>query len=301
MTVGEALREATVRLGTDWARDEAEMLMAHALGVPRSQMLLGHMRELVPAEFDEMLKRRLNDEPVAYIIGETKFYGLRFTVTPDVLIPRGDSETVIEAARSAFTDRPSPKRILDLGTGCGALLLAALTIWSEAEGLGLDCSPRALIVAIRNAQRLANTPIAFVGNGPEILPPQNPDAGFARFIQRDWTKRSWRAHIGTFDLVLCNPPYVEEDAVLDASVRNHEPAGALFAGSDGLDAYRILIPQLPALLTPGGVAVLEIGYRQADAVAALAEAAGFTTLLRHDLAGRPRALTLVRKGLAKAP
>lgn len=301
MTVAEALREATTRLGTEWARDEAEMLMAHALGVSRSAMLLGRMGEPAPESFAPMIERRLGHEPVAYITGEAEFYGRTFLVTPDVLIPRSDSETVIEAARGAFADGPGPKRILDLGTGSGALLLTALNIWPEAEGRGLDCSAEALFVAIRNAQRLANTTIAFLGKGPDALPPQNPDAGFARFIQGDWTKRGWREHLGAFDLVVANPPYVEDGAPLDASVRDFEPAGALFAGPEGLEAYRLLIPQLPGLLTPEGVAVFEIGYAQAQAVTALAEAAGFAVELRRDLAGRDRALILRIKGLAKAP
>lgn len=299
MTVGEALRDATARLGTDWARDEAEMLMAHALGCGRSKMLLQRMRDPAPDDFAGLLERRLADEPVAYITGEAEFYGRTFVVTPDVLIPRSDSETVIEAARAAFADRPGPKRILDLGTGSGALLLTALAIWAEAEGLGLDCSAEALLVAIRNAQRLANTTVVFVGNSPDAPSPKNPNAGLARFIQGDWTKRGWRDHLGKFDLVLCNPPYVEDHTELDASVRDFEPSGALFAGPEGLEAYRVLIPQLPALLTPDGIAVLEIGYRQAASVTAIGEAAAFAVELRQDLAGRDRALILRIKGLAK--
>lgn len=300
-TVAQATRDAATRLGTDWARDEAEMLMAHALGVTRSAMLLGHMRDPVPAVFPALLERRLAHEPIAYITGETEFYGLPFVVTPDVLIPRSDSETLIEAARTAFAARLAPRRILDLGTGSGALLLTLLTIWPEAEGLGLDSSANALLVAIRNAQRLANTTMAIVGPGSHAPPPHNPKAGVARFVQRDWVKRGWGAGLGTFDLVIANPPYVEDGADLDASVRDFEPARALFAGPEGLDAYRVLIPQLPGLLAPAGIAVLEIGWRQGDAVTGIARTAGFEVTLRRDLADRPRALILSQKSLANSP
>lgn len=293
MTVADALRDAARRLEavSDTARPDAELLMAHALGVSRSEMLLRHMKAEVPEGFAALIARRMTHEPVAYILGRKEFYGLELEVTPDVLIPRQDSETLIEAAREAFADR-APNQILDLGTGSGALLLAALTVWPEAEGRGLDCSMEALFVAIRNAQRHANTPIAFVGGGPIDLPPQRTDRGFARFIQGDWRKRGWRQYLGRFDLILCNPPYIEDAAELGRDVREWEPAGALFAGPDGLDDYRILIRQLPKLLTETGVAILEIGATQAEPVSAIAASAGFTSELRRDLAGRPRALIL---------
>ena len=277
MNVSDALREATARLGTDWARDEAEMLMAHALGVSRSAMLLGHMREPTPDEFDAMLARRLAHEPVAHILGGAEFYGRRFTVTPDVLIPRGDSETVVATALEAC---PAPQRVLDCGTGSGCLLLTILAERSGAHGVGIDRSAPALAVARANAAALGVDARAVLS-------------------KRDWTQPGWADGIGTFDLVLANPPYVEDDADLDPSVRDYEPAGALFAGPDGLDDYRVLIPQLRALLAPGGVAVVEIGWRQAEAVSAIAEGAGLSAALRRDLADRPRALVLTQKGLAK--
>ncbi len=278
MTVAEALRDASGRLGADWARDEAEMLMAHALGVTRSAMLLGHMRDVAPPEFEVMLARRLADEPVAYIVGATEFYGRTFTVTRDVLIPRGDSEATLLAALEAT---PGAQRILDCGTGSGILLLSLLAEWPGATGIGIDRSPAALEVAARNAQVMGVTERA-------------------ELVAADWTQPGWAANLGTFELVLSNPPYVEDDAELDASVRDFEPAGALFAGTGGLDAYLVLVPQLPALLAPNGVAVLEIGYRQAKPVTAIAQAAGFTVEIRHDLAGRDRALILRIKGLANA-
>lgn len=278
MTVGEALRDATIRLGADWSRDEAEMLMAHALGVTRSAMLTGRMRDPAPTAFEPLLLRRLTDEPVAYITGETEFYGRRFRVTPDVLIPRSDSEATLAAALEAI---PAPGRILDCGTGSGILLLSLLAERPGASGIGIDCSNAALAIAEENAAALG------VNDRTEL-------------IATDWTQTGWADDFGTFDLIIANPPYVEDGADLDASVRDHEPAGALFSGPEGLDDYRILVPQLPALLTPGGVAVLEIGHTQAAAVTAIAEAAGFAVERRHDLAGRDRALILRIKGLAKA-
>ncbi|MFM6831626.1 MAG: peptide chain release factor N(5)-glutamine methyltransferase, partial [Novosphingobium sp.] len=212
-------------------------------------------------------------EPVAYITGTQEFYGLDLAVSPAVLIPRGDSETLIEAAREAFTADP-PRRILDLGTGSGALLLAALSIWPEAEGIGIDRSGEALAIASANGARHAPA---------------------ARFQQADWTTNSWSEGLGTFDLILANPPYVEEEAEISPSVRAHEPAGALFAGPDGMDDYCLLVPKFPGLLTAEGRAMVEIGWTQAGAVMALAEAAGLTAGLHHDLAARPRAVEMAKR------
>jgi release factor glutamine methyltransferase len=298
-SVAEALREAArdLAMASDTSRLDAELLMAHALGVSRSDLLLRYMQDHVPEGFAALVERRALHEPVAYIVGHKEFYGLELEVTPDVLIPRQDSVTLIEAAREAFAER-APKQILDLGTGSGVLLLAALTIWPNAEGLGLDSSMEALFVAIRNARRHVNTPIAFVGVGPTDIPPQRSDRGFARFIGGDWRKRGWRKYLGRFDLILCNPPYVEDAAELGRDVREWEPAGALFAGPNGLDDYRILIPQLPKLLAENGIAIFEIGTTQAEAVTKIAADTGFTAELRRDLGGRPRALVL-RLGLGK--
>lgn len=278
MKVAQALREAVRQLepASDTARLDVEVLMAAALGVTRSELLLLHMDGAVPEAFGGMVERRLHHEPVAYITGRQEFYGLDLMVTPDVLIPRGDSETLIEAAQEALGAR-TPARILDLGTGSGALLLAALTIWPDASGTGIDSSPGALDVASANATRLA------LADRCELVP-------------LDWKHKDWAANLGRFDLVLANPPYVEDDADLAPSVRDFEPASALFSGPDGLDDHRLLIPQLPKLLNPDGVAVLEIGPAQSHLASEIAERAGFSAVLREDLAGRPRALVL-RLGL----
>jgi release factor glutamine methyltransferase len=271
-TVAEALRDAARRLEavTDTGRLDAELLMAEALGVSRSDMLLRHTRDPAPQAFGALVARRLAHEPVAQILGRKDFYGREFRVTRDVLIPRADSETTVAAALGAC---PPNARILDCGIGSGALLLTLLTELPEAAGVGVDRSAAALAVAADNAARLGLSDRAEMRLG-------------------DWHEPGWREGLGPFDCVIANPPYVEEDADLAPSVRDYEPAGALFAGPEGLDDYRALIPQLPALLAPGGSAVLEIGATQAGPVANLAANAGFGTELRRDLGGRPRALIL---------
>lgn len=269
-----ALREAAERLAatSDTARLDAELLLAHALGVSRSELLLRQATAEAPAHFEALMDRRLNHEPIAYILGTQPFYGLDLAVSPAVLIPRGDSETVIDAARTVREGRP-PLRILDLGTGSGALLLAALTLWPEAQGIGLERSAPAREVAERNAAAHGLTDRAEILSG-------------------DWTQDGWADGLGRFDLVLANPPYVEEGAALDLTVSAHEPSEALFAGTDGLDDYRLLIPALPALLTPGGTALFEIGSTQGEAVAALARSAGLAAKIHQDLAGRPRCVEM---------
>lgn len=304
--IAQTLRQAaeTLAATSDTPRLDAELLMAHALGVTRSELLLRHTSDVEPDTFAPLLARRIGHEPIAYILGRQEFYGLDFEVSPAVLIPRADSETLIDAARAAFEDR-SPERILDLGTGSGALLLAALTLWPEAEGLGIERDPLAVLVALRNAERvgvnvkpgekeLAEVRTKLAEAGVDAASGGLGYLGRARFNGSDWHKRGWAKHLGTFDLILANPPYVEDAADLARSVSDFEPHQALFAGPEGLDDYRILIPQLPDLLTPQGVAVVEIGHTQAPAVTALAQAAGFTVTLHRDLGARPRALEMRR-------
>ncbi len=273
--VAEALRAATQALASssDTPRLDAEWLMAAALATTRSDLLLNHMRASPPPGFAAMLERRLAHEPVAYILGEQVFFGLTLRVTTDVLIPRGDSEVLVAKALAAKRDA---RTVLDCGTGSGALLLAVLSHLPLARGVGIDRSLAALAIAADNAARLGLT-------------------GRARMVSADWRQPEWPSDLGgPFDLILANPPYVEDDALLDPDVRDHEPAAALFAGPEGLDDYRLLIPQLPSLLAAGGVALVEIGHTQADAVSAIAEAAGLSHRLHRDLAGRARALELCR-------
>ena len=265
------LTAATARLAaiSETPRLDAELLMAHALGVEREALLLDQTRFTVPATFAALVARRLTHEPIAYILGTRDFWTIHLSVGPGALIPRADSETLIEAALEHFPDRQARLRILDLGTGPGTLLLAALSEFPEAHGLGIDDFEKALTYAEDNALEL----------GLEDR---------ARFRLGDWATDLK----GQFDLILCNPPYIAEAEKLMAGVVDYEPHVALFAGTDGLDDYRRIIPALPALLAPDGIAILEIGWAQRAAVTALAEAEGFTVTCRQDLAGRDRALIL---------
>jgi release factor glutamine methyltransferase len=278
-TVAEALREAARRLAatSDTARLDAELLMAHALNSDRSELLLRQMQDTAPASFAGLVERRAQHEPVAYILGRKEFYGRGFMVGPGVLIPRMDSETTVTAALEAC---PAPRRVLDCGVGSGALLLTVLAERPAAEGVGVDRSPEALTIASANVE--------LWGLGERV-----------RLLLRDWDEMRWTEGLGRFDLVLANPPYVEDDSPIAPDVRRWEPEGALFAGADGLDAFRVLVPQLPPLLAEKGVAVVEIGATQAEAVSEIAAKAGFTAEVRRDLGNRPRALIL-RLGLGKA-
>lgn len=263
----DALNAAAARIGGDTPRLDAEVLLAHHLGCSRGEVLLNPNRNFDPQDYEKMVDRRASGEPVSHITGTREFWSLDLLVTPDVLIPRPDTETLVDVALKLCARAPS--RILDLGTGSGALLLATLSEWSSATGLGVDASPAALAVAQQNAQRtgLANRAAFRTGNWGEGL------------IER-------------FDLILSNPPYIAETEELSDEVRAHEPPGALFAGADGLDDYRCILPQLPDLLNPGGLAVLEIGHTQGPALLEMAEAHGFSASLHRDLAGRDRCVAL---------
>ena len=269
--VARALDDATHQLSktSDTARLDAELLMAEALHIDRDQLLLRPPDRSVPDRFWKMVTRRLDGEPVAYITGRRAFWNIELHVGPGVLVPRPDSEVLIGSAIEHFDGAAGPQRILDLGTGPGTLLLAALDIWPDATGLGIDVSRHALSYASANARRL----------------------GFesrVKLMQGDWAA----GLVEKFDLVLCNPPYIAEDAELGPGVREFEPDEALFAGREGLDAYRQLAPQLPRLLSRGGLAAVEIGADQADAVTALLARDGLGCRVANDLAGRPRAVLL---------
>jgi release factor glutamine methyltransferase len=260
---------AAARLFSDFSqtpRLDAELLMAHALGVTREQLLLRHLDDRAPAAFAALVERRCAHEPIAYITGTRDFWTISLAVGPGVLIPRPDSETLIETAIGYFAGR-APAAILDLGTGPGTLLLAALAEWPDALGVGVDASADALRYAERNARELGF-------------------ADRASFARGNWAD----AIDGRFDLILANPPYVATSDALAAEVRDHEPAAALFAGADGLDDYRIIAAQLPRLIASGGVAVIEIGSTQADAVSALLIEQGLIASIRRDLGARDRCL-----------
>ena len=275
MTAREALRRGAERLaaaGIPNPRLEVRLLLSHAAGLTPEALLRDLDQSVDAAPLDACLDRRAAREPLALILGRQEFWSLSFAVSPATLIPRADSETVVDAALAARPDRAAPLRVLDLGTGTGCLLLAVLHERPAAWGLGVDLSPEAARLAARNAGALGL-------------------AHRAAFACGDWDAPLQ----GRFDLVLSNPPYVETAAIagLMPEVARHEPTRALDGGADGLAAYRRILGRLPALLAPGGVAVLELGEGQAGAVGTLAANTGLLRqTLRPDLAGTARALIL---------
>ncbi|MCB2015509.1 MAG: peptide chain release factor N(5)-glutamine methyltransferase [Sphingobium sp.] len=272
-SASEALRDAAARLSvvSDTPRLDAELLMAHALELSREDMLL-RLRDMdEPEGFATLVERRMAHEPVSHIIGTRDFWTLSLRVTSDVLTPRPDSETLIEAGLAHFEERAAPRRILDLGTGSGALLLAALSEWSDATGLGVDISEAALEVARGNAQRYGM-------------------AARAEFRRGDW----FEGVDGVFDLILANPPYIKKSAPLPRDVAEYEPHLALFAGEDGLDAYRLIALSLAQYLAPGGMAAIEIGFDQGTSAARLFADHGLKVTVKQDLAGQDRCLSVTR-------
>jgi release factor glutamine methyltransferase len=269
--ITRALADATRRLTetSDSARLDAELLMAEALNIDRDQLLLSPPDRTVPDRFWTMVGRRGQGEPIAYITGRRAFWNIELHVGPGVLVPRPDSEVLISAAIEHFEGGRGPGRILDLGTGPGTLLLAALDVWPTATGLGIDVSRQALSYAAANTRRL----------GFEAR---------AKFKPGNWAEGVKEK----FDLILCNPPYIAEDAELGPGVREYEPDEALFAGKTGLDAYHALAPELPRLLNPGGFAAIEIAPDLAAEVTALLAQGGLQARVATDLADRPRAVLL---------
>ena len=272
MSVRAALAAATGRLAgsSDTPRLDAELLMAHALGISRETLLLSRLDAPAPVTFEALLGRREAGEPIAYITGFRAFWTIDLAVAPGVLIPRPDSETLIEAALAHF-GKAGPRSVLDLGTGPGTLLLAALHQWPEARGVGVDRSETALAIARDNAARLGLADRATLSAG-------------------DWCE----GLEGPFDLILCNPPYIERGAALPRDVAEWEPHEALFAGDDGLDDYRRLAPEIARLLGAGGIACIEIGAGQEPAVRPLLEAQELSVSARADLGGHVRCLVAER-------
>ena len=264
MTVEQWLRQAERRLDLgphpDRARPDSELLMRRALGWDRAR-LVAHSNDQLPEEdaasFCALLDRRVTGEPIQYIMGEAEFYGLPFCVTPDVLIPRPETEHLVERAIELAAQFVSP-RIIDVGTGSGAIAVALARELPSARITAVDLSESALGTAKTNAKR----------NGADDR---------IRFLQGDLLAPAERER---FDMVVSNPPYVAsaERETLAIEVREHEPPVALFAGADGLAVYRRLIPAAHAALVPGGYLLLEIGYGQFEAVRDLLDSAGFDAM-----------------------
>lgn len=280
-TVAAALADAAAcfaAAGIADPRREARLLLATTLDVAPVAVLGNPDRKLPPAEqarFAVLIDRRAAHEPAARLIGRREFWSLDFALAPETLVPRPDSETVVEAALAHVADRAAPCRILDLGTGTGCLLLALLSELPFATGIGVDIAPNAARTARRNAVSL--------GLGSRV--------GFFA--------GTWAAAIaGRFDVILANPPYIPSGTIggLAPEVSHHEPRQALDGGGDGLDCYRVLAPETARLLGEDGVAVFELGAGQAPAVAATMRSAGLAIVgFRRDLAGIERCLVL-RKG-----
>lgn len=283
---GPLYRSAVTRLraaGIDNAPLDARVLLAHALGLDAAR-LISASDEVVSAEaqarFNEAIARRAAHEPVAHITGVKEFWSRPFAVSRDVLVPRPESETLIEAALGAKPDREAALRVLDLGVGSGALLAALLAERPNAAGVGVDRSMRALALARFNLDALG------VGDR-------------AHLVCGNWTG----ALSGPFDIIVSNPPYIatKNMATLPPEVRDHDPGAALDGGEDGLSAYRAILSGLGRLFAPDGVAILELGDGQEQAVAELARQAHILVngSAIRDLAGRPRALVLGSGGHKK--
>lgn len=277
-----ALRDVLIETATSLAKSgieaprmEARRLVCWAIGCEASRLLsLDALPEEAASRLAAGLAQRCARRPLALIEGEAGFWTLTLAVSSATLIPRGDSETLIEALMSRRPDKARVRSILDLGTGTGCLLLAALSEYRHAYGVGVDLSPDAAALALANARR-------------------NALSTRAGFLAGNW----FSALSGQFDVIVSNPPYirVSDLAGLMPEVRNHEPARALVAGEDGLDAYRLIIAQAQAHLAPEGLLIFEIGQGQETDVTALADRAGLTLVeARADLGGIVRALCFER-------
>ncbi|MCX2560318.1 peptide chain release factor N(5)-glutamine methyltransferase [Acetobacter farinalis] len=260
--------------GIDSPRREARLLLMYALGLTPEQMLSRSPQDLVPEQpFLAYLARRVQREPMAFITGNQGFWTLDLAVSPATLVPRGDSETLLSCLLDYCPEPQAPKAMLDLGTGTGCLLLAALVEYPQAWGIGVDINPDAALLAQGNAQRCGL-------------------AERALFMAGVWDNA---LHGQRFDVVLSNPPYIPTGdlAGLMPEVRLHEPLAALDGGADGMEAYRVLCARLPYLLAEGGIAVFEIGIGQGEDLRVIAQAAGLEVLeIRSDFGDVPRAAVL---------
>jgi release factor glutamine methyltransferase len=271
-----ALHEGAIGLspGTT-ARRDAELLLLHITGLTRAELMTHPDRELSESQmsaYRAAIARRARNEPVQYITGTQEFYGRSFAVTPAVLIPRPETEHLVE---SVLALQPAPKRVLDIGTGSGILAISLALEFPDAIVTATDISAEALAVARQNARSLGANRVQFVES----------DLFAALADER-------------FDCIVANPPYVATTEALEPQVRDYEPVTALYAGEDGLAVYRRLIPQAFEHLEPGGHLLIEIGHGQRDAVAGLLRLSSFESIrFINDLQGIPR-VTSARRPLA---
>jgi release factor glutamine methyltransferase len=275
-TARRALAERLREQGNDSAELDARLLAGAVLGLDLTGLIAATTRIITPNEathLDHFLQRRLAGEPVARILGVKEFWGLALQLSPATLVPRPDTETVVELALEIRREQPGTRpRIADIGTGSGAILLALLSELRNASGVGTDISLTALCTARDNAARLG-------------LAPQ------AAFVACNYAA----ALSGAFDLIVSNPPYIRsaDIAGLDREVREYDPPDALDGGADGLDAYRAIVPEAARLLAPGGTLIVEAGSGQSGAIGELMSVSGLTFQRppKADLAGVLRAVS----------
>jgi len=282
-SIGTALDEAVAALGTagvDNPRAEARLLVAHVLDWSPTQVFSRPDHVLDNQQntaLQSLLSQRCGGMPLAHITGTREFWSLELRVTPATLIPRPDTETLIDLAVDLFKDRTPPENVLDLGTGSGCILLALLTCFPEATGVGIDISEDACTVARQNAQTLGLDDRCRI------------------------ERRSWSDGLASrYDLIVSNPPYIPSGDIagLATDVRDHEPLSALDGGKDGLDAYRALFPAAAQCMADDGILIVEIGIAQADGVKFEAGRSDLVAgLSGYDLAGIERAISFYKKGV----